>query len=132
VLLVAGHVAQATLGAPAQIGGQIQRRRMLALLVLPQNLPHQRGFRLPGAFGLSLQPDQQTLGQFHRQRFHARHGNTGLAGCRYRLVPADGRLGWRHDGREGKRIWTGFEADHDWLSDSGLLGMAAVSIVRTR
>ena len=85
---------------------------MLALLVLPQNLPHQRGFRLPGAFGLSLQPDQQTLGQFHRQRFHARHGNTGLAGCRYRLVPADGRLGWRHDGREGKRIWTGFEADH--------------------
>jgi hypothetical protein len=71
VFLVSSQVAQPAQDAAAQIHRQVKRRLGLALLVLVQNVANQRRFRLPKAFGLILKPDQQRVGQFHRQSFHA-------------------------------------------------------------
>jgi hypothetical protein len=70
VFLVSGKVTQAALDAAAQVRRQLERRLRLTVLVLLQDLPHQGGFRPPGALGLMFEPAQQFLGQFHRQRFH--------------------------------------------------------------
>ena len=84
---------------------------MLALLVLLQYLPHQGGLWLLGALGLVLQPAEQPVGEFHRQRFHAgmvtpvcQNGNTLCRGLptSYYAKRVQHRLG---SGRAGVLAW---------------------------